>query len=349
VAAAVKGTAMERNPVNKMKSILKVAGGLLALVLLGPLLVGLAMKGISADIPAPGRLVDVGGHKLHMHCSGKSSGLPPVLIEAGLGVSSSYYHWLQVGLERTTRVCTYDRAGLGWSEESGRPRELGDVVAQLHTLLDATGFERPFVFAGHSVGALIAREYVARYPEEVAGLAFLDGSHPDQTRVMGLEKFDIKTEAEKGLRMYRFLVRSGLSRLYDPMLAPVKSAFPAEIFAQLRYTNDGPYFGAALAEYEGLVPYSNRPRPNDDFGDRPTVVIQAGTLDQAALADSVDAAKIAAGWPKLQKDTAALSTRARYVVVDHATHTSLVHDEAFANETVGLIREVLSEIRPRAR
>ena len=216
---------------------------------------------------------------------------------------------------------------------STRPRELGDVVEQLHTLLDQSGFERPFVLAGHSIGAIIMREYVARYPGDVVGLAFLDGSHPDQARRLGLENLDLKAEAEQGISIYRLLVRSGLSRLYDPALTPVKAAFPKHIFAELQYTTDRSYFDTVLAEYDGLAPYTDRPRPNDNFGDRPTVVIQAGeTWDPATLPDNMDAAKVAAGWSKLQQDTATLSTKGRYVVVKNANHMSLIHDQAYANE-----------------
>jgi pimeloyl-ACP methyl ester carboxylesterase len=325
-----------------MKFTLKVLGVLLGLVVLGPLLMGLIMKGLAADVPPPGKLVDVGGHRLHIYCLGSQRGSPPVLIEAGLGVSSSYYHWIQTNLARSTKVCTYDRAGLGWSDASTRPRELGDVVEQLHTLLDKSGFERPFVLAGHSIGAIVMREYVSRYPSEVAGLAFLDGSHPDQTRTLGLENLDLKAQAEQGISIYRLLVRSGLSRLYDPALTPLKAAFPKHIFAELQYTTDRSYFDTVLAEYDGLAPHTDRPRPNDNFGDRPTVVVQAGeTWDPAALPESVDAAKVAAGWSKLQQDTASLSTKGRYVVVKSANHMSLIHDRTYANEAADLIREVL--------
>jgi pimeloyl-ACP methyl ester carboxylesterase len=325
-----------------MKRALKVVGVLLGLAVLGPLLTGLIMKGLAADVPPPGKLVDVGEHRLHIYCLGSQRGSPAVLIEAGLGVSSSYYHWIQANLARSTKVCTYDRAGLGWSDPSTRPRVLGDVVEQLHTLLDESGFERPFVLVGHSIGAIIMREYVARYPSDVVGLAFLDGSHPDQTRALGLENLDLKAEAEQGISIYRLLVRSGLSRLYDPALTPVKATFPKHIFAELQYTTDRSYFDTVLAEYDGLAPYTDRPRPNDNFGDRPAVVIQAGeTWDPATLPDNMDAVKVAAGWSKLQQDTATLSTKGRYVVVKNANHMSLIHDQAYANEAAELIRDVI--------
>jgi len=325
-----------------VKSALKVLGGLLALVILGPLLTGLIMKGLAPAVAPPGKLVDVGGHKLHIHCSGSLRGAPPVLIEAGLGLSSSYYHWIQVNLARSTKVCSYDRAGFGWSEPSKRSRELGEVVEELHALLDKAGFERPFVFAGHSIGAIIVREYAARYPGELAGLAFLDGSHPDQTRRLGLENLIKKEELEQGVELYRLMVRTGLSRLYDPSLTLMKSEYPESVFAALQYTSDGSYFDAVLAEYDGLVPLTDRARPRDDFGDKPTIVIQAGkTWDASELPESVDPANIAAGWPELQKETAALSTRGRYVVVDHATHMSLIYHEAYANQAADFIRELL--------
>ena len=327
-----------------LKVALKVLGVLVGLAILVPLLTGLVIKGLAPDVPPPGQLLDVGGHRLHIHCVGTPGDAPPVLIEAGLGLSSSYFHWIQTNLARSTKVCTYDRAGLGWSDESNRPREVGDVVEQLHALLDAAGVERPLVLAGHSIGAIILREYVARHPGEVAGLAFLDGSHPDQTRALGLENLYKREQAASGLKLYRLMVRLGLSRLYDPSLTPIDSAYPEPVFAQIRHTTDGTYFDAVLAEYDGLVPGTNRPRPEDNFGDRPTVVIQAGqTWDQASLPDTVDAAKIAAGWPVLQKETAALSTRGRHVIVENATHMSIVHDEVHANEAAEFIREVLRE------
>ncbi|MEP7243179.1 MAG: alpha/beta hydrolase [Gammaproteobacteria bacterium] len=329
-----------------MKFALKVLGGLLGLLVFGVLLTGLILKGLAKDVPPPGKLVEVGGNKLHIHCSGSLHDLPPVLIEAGLALSSPYYHWIQANLARSTKVCTYDRAGLGWSADGRRPRELGDVVAQLHTLLDATAFERPFVFAGHSLGAIIVREYVARYPAEVSGLAFLDGSHPDQTKVLGMEKLDLKADAEQGIGIYRWMVKLGLSRLYDPIVSPLKSSYPEPIIAELQSTNDGTYFDTVLAEYEGLVPYTNRPRPSDNFGDRPTVAIQAGDKWEAGmLPDTLDAEKVSAGWSKLQKETASLSTRGRYVVVKNATHMSLIYDEKYANQAAELIREVAAQSR----
>src|SRR5690606_4882906 len=95
----------EELPRRLMKTALKVVGVLLGLVILVPLLAGLVMKGLAADEPPPGQLVDVGGHKLHIYCTGTDRGLPPVLIEAGLGLNSAYYHWIQTKLARSTKVC----------------------------------------------------------------------------------------------------------------------------------------------------------------------------------------------------------------------------------------------------
>jgi hypothetical protein len=96
-----------------------------------------------------------------------------------------------------------------------------------------------------------------------------------------------------------------------------------------------------------LVPLTNRARPDDSFGDRPTVVIQAGEKwDPAMLPATVDAAKVSAEWPILQQETAALSTRSHYTVVKDASHMSLIHDAAYANQAAELIRAVLDQSRP---
>ncbi len=326
---------------------LKATGLGVLILVLGVLLVGWLMKALAPDVPPPGQLVDVGGFRLHIHCSGQLRGAAPVLIEAGLGVSAAYYHWIQEGLEPSTKVCSYDRAGLGFSEESHRSREPAEIVRQLHVLLEKAGFERPFVFAGHSIAGILIREYVSQYPDEVAGVAFLDGSNPDQTRALGLEKIDVKAQAERGLKVYRMLVNSGLSRLYDPALAPVRPFFPETVIDELQYTARDRQFDAVLAEFDGMGPYTNRPRPADDFGDRPTVAIQAGEKwDPSVIPPGVDVEKVSAGWSSLQRQNAALSTRGRYVVVKDSNHMSLVYDQKYAAQAVGLIREVLKAQTP---
>lgn len=122
--------------------------------------------------PPPGRLIDVGGYRLHINCTG--TGSPTVVIEAGWGDSSSAWGWVQPEVAKTMRVCTYDRAGTGWSEVSSQPRTAREFAKELHTLLEKSGEQSPYVLVGHSLGAYTVRVYAHDFPDEVAGVVFID-------------------------------------------------------------------------------------------------------------------------------------------------------------------------------
>ena len=124
-------------------------------------------------LPA-GQLTNVGGYMLHIHCTGQGS--PTILLEAGLGGTSLDWTLVQPDLSATTRVCSYDRAGLGWSENSpsGAPRTSRQIAAELHTLLANTGIEGPYILAGLSAGGMHVQMFADRYPDEVLGVVVVD-------------------------------------------------------------------------------------------------------------------------------------------------------------------------------
>jgi pimeloyl-ACP methyl ester carboxylesterase len=131
----------------------------------------------------PGGLVDGGGYQLHIYCVGE--GTPTVVLEAAAGSMSPAWSLVQPGVARTTRVCSYDRAGLGWSEGDGRyvPER---VPANLRTLLEHANQPPPFVFVGHELGAAFARLFAAQRPGEVLELVLIDD--PVSGRVMPVER-----------------------------------------------------------------------------------------------------------------------------------------------------------------
>ena len=208
-----------------MKKFLKISGIILIVLIATPLMLGQFLRLIATDVPPPGDLIDVGGYKLHIYCIGPENpnpSLPTVIIEAGAGTPSPTYHWLQKGIAETTKVCVYDRAGLAWSEESGLARDSETVATKLRTLLDKAGVDRPFVFAGHSIAGLYMRHYVEKYPGDVAGLIFLDPSHPGQVEAFGLGADVMAKQAEDlegQLAAVKLMINLGITEIYNPMVA----------------------------------------------------------------------------------------------------------------------------------
>ena len=151
-------------------------GGAVVLVL-GLILAGTIYESVSeaADLrayPPPGQMVDVGGYRLHINCTG--TGSPTVVIDAGWGDWSLSWGWVQREVAKTTQVCTYDRAGMGYSEAGPLPRTAEQFAKELHTLLEQANIARPYVLAGHSLGGLPVRVFAHDYPTEVAGVVLID-------------------------------------------------------------------------------------------------------------------------------------------------------------------------------
>src|SRR5262249_31931320 len=135
-----------------------------------------------ADIGAPpGRLIDVGGRKLHARCTG--AGAPTVVLEAGRSAFAMDWALVQPEIARTNRVCSYDRAGHGWSDPGGADTA-ERAVADLHALLQAVGEKPPYVLVGASRGGLFVRLYDVRYPGEVTGMVLVDPAHEDRLFTM---------------------------------------------------------------------------------------------------------------------------------------------------------------------
>ncbi len=126
--------------------------------------------------PMPGQLVDVGGYRLHLHCTG--SGSPTVILEPGQGGVSSDFGWITPAVARDSTVCVYDRPGRGWSDATDVPQDGDRIAADLHTLLDRAHVPGPYVLAGHSFGGLYVLRFAAMFPDQVAGLVLLDSTAP---------------------------------------------------------------------------------------------------------------------------------------------------------------------------
>jgi len=240
--------------------------------------------------PPPGRWVDVGGYRLQLHCTG--SGSPTVMLEAGLGNGITHWSALQPLLAVHTRVCSYDRAGLGWSDLGPLPRDADRIAAEFAALMGAADETAPVVLVGHSNGGLYARLFAYRQPHRVAGLVLLDPNHEDGPQC----------ELPPAMRWsYGPLVQTaplGLPRLLLPLLFPLQpTRLPdeaREAFAALRARS------AALRTTwdelnQACSSYATLKAERRDLGELPLVLMSAGRRPaevgdfialHAALADS---------------------------------------------------------------
>jgi pimeloyl-ACP methyl ester carboxylesterase len=152
------------------------AAALVILMLAGATYQGVATAMERREFPHPGRLVPIGDRQLHIHCTG--SGTPIVVLEAPGGAMSAAWGWVQQSVTPVTRVCSYDRAGLGWSDAGVQPYDPSAVPDQLHTLLEGAQERPPYVLVGHGLGAAFASVYASRFPAEVATLVLIDPPAP---------------------------------------------------------------------------------------------------------------------------------------------------------------------------
>jgi pimeloyl-ACP methyl ester carboxylesterase len=181
-----------------------------AVILVFLVLVGATYQGATTALerrqfPHPGRLIDVGGHQLHLYCIG--AGAPTVVLEAPATGMSAAWGWVQPDVAQVTRVCTYDRSGLGWSEVGDRSYDPAAVPVELHALLEHAGEPGPYVIAGGGLGAALATLYAAQYGPEVAALVLVDPPVADRparrsvTRLLNASPWLARTGVLRATRM----------------------------------------------------------------------------------------------------------------------------------------------------
>jgi pimeloyl-ACP methyl ester carboxylesterase len=169
-----------------------------------------------ASTPPPGRLVDVGGYRLHLWCIG--SGEPAVLLDSGIGGTAFDWPFVQPEVGKFTRVCTYDRAGMGYSDPGPKPRTSAQIAAELAELLQRTDMESPVVLVGASFGGFNMRVFASNYPDRVAGLVLVDASHEDQG--VRYAEAGVEDQTPGYARLLPIAASVGLLRLLGVTLGP---------------------------------------------------------------------------------------------------------------------------------
>lgn len=261
---------------------------------------------------APGQLIDVGDHRLHLHCVG--SGTPTVLLESALGETGAYWRWIQPDVAAETRVCTYDRAGRGWSDAAASAQDGVGVAADLHTLLDRGHIPGPFVLVGHSSGAQYVRIFAGRYPDQVAGMVLLDGQPAD---------------AFEGLPAYPAFYNS--FRRIDALLPSLARVGIGRLLALDDEHSSARHYRSLRDEFVELPASLAQAASQNSIGNRPLVVVTASVDPQA-------------GWFTLQDKLATLSTNCSHRIVPF-THAALVDEQVAARASSGAILDVVHAVR----
>ncbi len=299
----------------------------LAVVALASIAAGFETVADAADNRAmPGELVDVGGHRLHLSCTG--TGSPTVVLEPGAGEMAANLGLITPDVARTTRVCAYDRAGRGWSDPADTTQNGARIAADLHTLLHRAGVPGPYVLAGHSFGGLYVLAFAARYPDEVAGMVLVDSTAPAlTTRPAGPAESDLMPRVSALLST---TARFGLARLYADMSAgelpvPDRDDVRASTATSTTVRSVVDEYVAGSASMEDAAALR-------DFGNKPLVVLTAAVGHPAS-------------WFAAQDRLATLSTDAVHRVVDGATHEALVAEQVHAATTARAISDVVTAVR----
>jgi pimeloyl-ACP methyl ester carboxylesterase len=279
-------------------------------------------------------MIDVGGFRLHLNCAGQ--GRPTVVLDAALGGSSVSWALVQPEMARLTRVCSYDRAGFGWSDGAPGPRTVGRIVDELRTLLDRAGEAPPFVLVGHSFGGLVMRVFATRYRADTLGVVLVDPAHPEDW-VTPAPKEQVKID--RGVRLCRqgavaarlgiargvaalvglgalaparaiawAFAGGGLSREDEGILAPIW-LLPREARRPLKHFWTQPKFFDALgSQIESICTSAGETLEagKNGYGDLPLITISATDPGDYRL--------------RQQEALARLSTRGRHIIASRSGH-----------------------------
>jgi pimeloyl-ACP methyl ester carboxylesterase len=315
-----------------VKRILLGAGiTLSALAATGAIYQVIATQADHRNFPPPGKLYDVGGYRLHIDCTGpQDSGNPTVILDTLSGGSSVNWGWIQPEIAKSARVCSYDRAGFGWSDPVSQTPSFQQTVTDLHTLLAKAGLAGPYILVGHSKGGLIARGYAAAYPAEVAGIALIDATQPDLF-VRHPEALAESATFVQQSRLFPLLARLGLFHLYFATGGEFDfQDLPAREHDELAAFWSSPEYWSIQRE-DNMVGagFFEQALQLGRLGNLPLVVVSAGTNP----------------YPEIQAELAALSSDSLHITVEGATHASLAFNPQDAHATSTAILQVVHAVR----
>jgi len=299
--------------------------------------------------PQPvGKLIDIGGRKLHIHCTGNGS--PSVVVENGGAAFSFDWELVQAKVARFTRICTYDRAGYAWSDAGPEFDTFDQAVHDLHLLLAKANVPGPYVLVGHSLGGMMVRFYQAKYPADIAGMVLVDSSHEDGLQRVGQEVVRIPELSAKEFQLLIDQSRANRPSNPEPDLVPSTILPPYDkLPTQFQDLHLWAFKKVLpLVKNWGLNLQSDLSRLHQlrianpkSLGNIPLIVLTAsqfdvvqrpGITDELAQQDHL----------RLQNDLAQLSTNSRQIVVSGSGHEIYLYK---TDVVVRSISDVVSAVK----
>ena len=276
----------------------------------------------------PGTSYEVHGHRLYLDCRGQGS--PTVVLDNGLGEVAASWSRIVEQVDTTTRVCAYDRAGQGWSQDTSSAEDGVTAARELHTLLSMAGEPGPYLLVGHSIGGAYALSYADQYPHQVAGMVLLDSSSPEQFTAIPSYAGQYAV-VHRVMALTPTLNRLGLGRAIAAFASSQLPTAAADQVTSLTASAHGAR--SASAEWQVLPTLFTQAQSLTTFGERPLAVLTA--------TESLHKTR---GWAAAQNRLAALSTRSIHQVID-STHVGLLEDQHGSAASVAAIDHVVAVVR----
>ena len=292
----------------------------------GPAKAALREADIVRQYPPPGKLIDIGGRRLHMVCKGPESG-PTVILEGGSFGASLWYWRAQDEVANVAHVCSYDRAGIAWSDPAPLPRPLEARADDLHLLLEKSGRKGPFILAGHSMGGIVVRMLARKYPQDVAALILFEPSNEKANGTEDAQKRSTASVAQMGMAITALSVGTPIPQLRMPGLPPEQEIIQRESV-----------FRAAQDDMLAMSHLSEELQKFGDLGtlgDKPLLVYTRGKRDPG-----MDDARTKE-WHDSHAWLATLSTRSELIVAENSGHGIMVDRPDLYREGVGKVLAML--------
>jgi pimeloyl-ACP methyl ester carboxylesterase len=296
--------------------------------------------------PPRGKLVDIGGLRLHINCTG--TGSPTVILEAGPNESSVIWQLVQPEISSFTRVCSYDRAGFGWSDAPKGPRTASNSADELQRLLTRAAVPGPYILVGHDFGGLISRVFTARNRKQVVGMVLVDSVHPDMPH---RAPFNAPTDQSTLANVYYHIMLGSVTLGVPRILGWCRDSFV--------FTNQPrewkQFAPEAAAQYcrlqawrtelaQGTDEDGSMPAATGPFGDMPLIVVSHDPQvnDFRGFFSPADLVKAESAWTEMQQELRGLSSRSKRIVAKGSYHWIQIYRPELV---VSAVHEIVDDAR----